>query len=253
MAPPPKVKAISRESIPDAPAWFDQFLLVLNNTLSATASALDRRLTRKENMLAGERLGIAFATPPNSTGTLLADAEWREVGEDGEPAFENNWVNYDATAWESAAFRADALGWCHLRGLVKNGTVGANIFTLPAAYRPALRFVHGVYSEGGATSSTRVDILAAGGVFMVQPVAGTTYLTLNGLSWYIGCPPFVVPVKWDTVTTPRHVQASLKRRDGADIQTPWSFSWSLNQGGQILLSFQGLTASTEYLASIAYE
>ena len=62
------------------------------------------------------------------------------------PTFQNSWVNY-GDVWETAGYRKDALGYVHLKGLVKSGTIGTStaIFTLPAGYRPktgkALLFV----------------------------------------------------------------------------------------------------------------
>lgn len=65
---------------------------------------------------------------------------WHEVGEAGEPAFENSWVNSSTTAGAKVAFYKDELGRVHLRRLVKDGTVAADstgdIFTLPVGYRP---------------------------------------------------------------------------------------------------------------------
>lgn len=66
---------------------------------------------------------------------------WHEVGDSNEPAFANSWVNF-AGGDAPARFYKDASGQIHLGGLVKNGTVGSAIFTLPTGYRPAytLRF-----------------------------------------------------------------------------------------------------------------
>ncbi len=132
MAPPPRIKGIARESIPGAPAWVDNLLLMLNEFFSQVGAALTRRLTRKENLLASGKTGIRFTTP------------------------------------------------------------------------------------------------AAG----IEPV----------------------PVAWDTVSRPEHVQVTkLEQANGTDIDDVWSCTWKVNQKGQILLRFQGLTASTEYFASILYE
>lgn len=54
------------------------------------------------------------------------------------PTLQNGWVYYGAP-YELPGYYMDAAGVVHLRGLVKNGTVGNTtpIFTLPASYRPA--------------------------------------------------------------------------------------------------------------------
>lgn len=79
-----------------------------------------------------------------------------------EPTFENSWVNYSATAtggntggtaeYAPAGYFKDPLGFVHLQGLVKNGTAGATIFTLPEGYRPAKSMIFKVVSNGGAAN-----------------------------------------------------------------------------------------------------
>jgi hypothetical protein len=62
------------------------------------------------------------------------------------PTFSNSWANYDSseTTFYKAGYYKDAMGWVHLRGIVKDGTVGTGVamFTLPSGYRPskAVRF-----------------------------------------------------------------------------------------------------------------
>ncbi len=55
------------------------------------------------------------------------------IGGSGEPGFAGAWVNYDSRV---AAFyrRGERI---YLQGVVKSGTVGSAIFTLPLGYRPA--------------------------------------------------------------------------------------------------------------------
>lgn len=71
-----------------------------------------------------------------SKDIYIPDLDWHEVGEVGEPAYENSWETYSAT-WGGAKFRIDSDGWVHLAGLVKNGTNGTAVFTLPEGYRPS--------------------------------------------------------------------------------------------------------------------
>lgn len=65
---------------------------------------------------------------------------WHDVGATGEPAFQNGWVNNDATN-APARFRKMPDGTVRLGGMIKNGTIGSppggTIFTLPVGYRPA--------------------------------------------------------------------------------------------------------------------
>lgn len=93
------------------------------------------------------------------------DVTWCEVGATGNPAFMNNWVNY-GSPFNTCAFRKDAMGYVHLKGLVKNGTVGSGfaVFTLPVGYRP-------IGQQLIVTMSTsvigRVDITTVGYVMVV--------------------------------------------------------------------------------------
>ena len=65
----------------------------------------------------------------------MPDTDWHYVGEAGEPAFQNSWVNYNG--WGDCAFRKMADGMVLLKGLIKSGNTGATIFTLPVGYRPS--------------------------------------------------------------------------------------------------------------------
>lgn len=62
--------------------------------------------------------------------------EWHLVGDTGEPAFENSWVNAGG-GYEDVGFRMDRSGYVHLKGRAQDGTVDTTIFTLPSRYRPS--------------------------------------------------------------------------------------------------------------------
>lgn len=64
---------------------------------------------------------------------------WHMIGNPGEPAFQNSWVNFALvgdTTVSHAGFRKDPQGRVWLKGVVKTGTIGQPIFTLPVGYRP---------------------------------------------------------------------------------------------------------------------
>ncbi len=113
--------------------------------------------------------------------TQIKDDIWHEVGAAGEPAFANNWVNY-GSGFTTAAFRKDSMGFVHLKGLVKTGTVNTTIFTLPAGYRPALTsmFVC-VGNTGSAEVSTRNNITNVGAVRNNSSL--NAYLSLDGITF----------------------------------------------------------------------
>ena len=49
------------------------------------------------------------------------------------PTLLNGWTNYDATTWDPVGYMKDSLGFVHLRGFVKGGTIstGTIVFKLP--------------------------------------------------------------------------------------------------------------------------
>ena len=78
----------------------------------------------------------AFTGPVKFLQYIKGPDHWHNVGDTGEPAFENSWVNFGG-AEQVARFIRDAAGVVHIEGLVKDGTIGANaVFTLPVGYRP---------------------------------------------------------------------------------------------------------------------
>lgn len=60
------------------------------------------------------------------------------VGNPGEPAFQNGWVNYGGV-FQPVTFYKDSMGIVHLEGTIQNNSApsfGSTIFTLPSGYIP---------------------------------------------------------------------------------------------------------------------
>lgn len=89
---------------------------------------------------------------PASAYATSAGEPFHEVGAAGQPAFENNWDNFDPNSSTTAAFYKDPLGVVHLKGTIATNAAGnsAPAFTLPAGYRP------------GATSYMPISPLSVG-------------------------------------------------------------------------------------------
>lgn len=51
------------------------------------------------------------------------------------PTLLNNWVNYGLDGWEEAGYKKVG-GITYMKGLIKNGTIRADILVLPVGYRP---------------------------------------------------------------------------------------------------------------------
>lgn len=98
------------------------------------------------------------------------------VGEAGAPAFQNGWVNYD-TNWDQARYYRSN-GRVYLQGLVKNGTAGTGIFTLPVGFRPAKR---ALFPADGSGGYGRVDVLANGEVRHIA--GGNAHFSLSNVAF----------------------------------------------------------------------
>ena len=103
------------------------------------------------------------------------------VGDAGEPAFQNSWVNFDTATFRGARFWKDPMGIVHIEGLVKNGAAApSTIFTLPAGYRPGNGLLFAVMAN--ANVAARIDIAPTGNV--VWQGGGTNaFLTLSGITF----------------------------------------------------------------------
>lgn len=69
--------------------------------------------------------------PGGGTPTI---EDWHTIGDDGEPEFEDTWVN--GPAGHPAQFRKLPDGTVHIRGLIAGGAYGVPAFTLPEDYWP---------------------------------------------------------------------------------------------------------------------
>jgi hypothetical protein len=81
------------------------------------------------------------------------------------PTLLNSWENYGATYY-NAGYRKDAQGFVHLRGLIRNGTVGSPAFSLPVGYRPSATVLSCTISNA---LIGRVDIFSSGSVTPASP------------------------------------------------------------------------------------
>lgn len=104
---------------------------------------------------------------------------WREVGSDGNPVFENSWTNYDAVIYNSVAFYKDPFGIVRLKGVIGGGSLNVNMFLLPVGFRPIKRLLLGVIGDAGTLG--RIAIYNTG---EVQAFGGpTTWQSLDGISF----------------------------------------------------------------------
>ncbi|MFQ4136449.1 hypothetical protein PGN35_009020 [Nodosilinea sp. PGN35] len=114
-------------------------------------------------------------------GTVLEQESWQT------PTLQNGWVRYDNTFNPPGYFK-DSVGIVHLRGLVRSGTIGAVIFTLPSGYRP--QFQELFSASTSPNSYARVDVTAAGAV--VATTGNNGWLSLDGITFRVSSGFFVL-------------------------------------------------------------
>ncbi len=75
MASPPRFKAFSLESFPDAPDWFRSFLTPLNETLTSITNALSGRLSKENFVRQVKTLTIRTAAVVSDTWPIYYQNE----------------------------------------------------------------------------------------------------------------------------------------------------------------------------------
>lgn len=85
----------------------------------------------------------------------------------------NSWVTVSGGA--PLRYWKDALGWVHVEGLIKSGTINTAAGNLPAGYRPS------VQATGNAAATNTgygVQYISSGGD-IVPSSGGTTWFSIN--------------------------------------------------------------------------
>lgn len=89
----------------------------------------------------------------------------------------NSWVYFGAPT-NPVGYWKDPVGIVHLRGVVKSGTIGLSVFTLPVGYRPLNTEYFAVVSNG---AFGRVVIGSDGGV--TPDIGSNAYVTFDGITF----------------------------------------------------------------------
>lgn len=110
------------------------------------------------------------------------DTSWHNVGDPGEPAFENSWVNFDTRV---AKFRKLSNGMVILQGVIRDGTVSgaAPAFTLPVGYRPAAPHDQAFLVHSASTTGV-AQVGPSGGVFVIG--GSNSWVYLNAMQFFAG-------------------------------------------------------------------
>jgi hypothetical protein len=105
-----------------------------------------------------------------SSGLTPQLSEWQII-----TSYLNSWAHH--ASGREPQYAIDTLGFVHLRGLIKDGTVGSDAFTLPTGYRPAERERFAIVAD---SAFGRLDVLDTGGVRPLSP-SSNTWVSLDGI------------------------------------------------------------------------
>lgn len=102
--------------------------------------------------------------------------DYHQVGEPGEPAFQNGAANY-GSGYSTLAFFKTPEEIVHVKGVVTGLTNVETIFTFPTGYRPSERRIFAQWN-GNTIEVARIDVLANGDLIAVSG-ATEAYLSLE--------------------------------------------------------------------------
>jgi hypothetical protein len=140
----------------------------------------------KNGAVTPKKLADAAVTTPKiknaavKGGKLAPPEQWHEIGDAGEPEFENAWENYTAQPnFVTAGFYKDPWGIVHLKGMIDGGAT-ETVFTLPPAYRPSKNLIVPIHRFSGfAPLIVRADGTLA-------PLVGSGNASLDGVTFRAG-------------------------------------------------------------------
>jgi hypothetical protein len=124
-----------------------------------------------------ERMRIASNGNITISGTILQEAFIA-------PTLLNSWVNF-GSGYQEVGYMKDSMGFVHIRGMIKSGTLGADIFILPAGYRPNSHILQvGSRDVGGTEDAANFQILSDGRV--MATTGSTSWTSFGNISFKAG-------------------------------------------------------------------
>jgi hypothetical protein len=107
------------------------------------------------------------------------NTDFRIIGAAGEPTFKNSWVNWGPPFFD-AGYWHDPMGFVHLQGIIKSGTVGSPAFTLPPGLWPAATAGPFSVNSNSTSGAGRIDVSSNGDVTPMLP-AVNGWVSLHGV------------------------------------------------------------------------
>lgn len=175
MATPPPKKTLTLEDVPGAPGWLEKLLGPLNTALRASAEALERGLTFRENF-SGEVRQVDV-TPPEEWFTPTLALGWSSSVSGTDP--------------QPFSLRKTFSGKVEARGRLdwtSGGTPSSAqlISSLASMYAPSHREVFDIYGFDSALAykPSTVSINAAGEIRWETPSGGFRNMSFSGDVWW---------------------------------------------------------------------
>lgn len=176
------------------------------NTTSFTASG-----THNGTLYGCAQAINSAGTSAWSTMTSLSIPLWTNF------VLQNNWIDYSTSSWATAAYTKTSSGLVVLKGLIKSGTAGTTVATLPPGYRPSQNLL---FTSIASSANARIDVLTNGNVNIANgsgdlSLESVRFMPLAAGSFTNVAPPFYNG--WTTyndsnyIITPRYNQDSSGR------------------------------------------
>lgn len=129
--------------------------------------------------LARKQTAEIEVTVNTTNGSYLYGTASRTMSRWNTCAYQGTWAWY-GSPYLTAGYTKTSDHIVGLRGLVRNGTIGTTICTLPPAFRPAQKEIFQVAGyQGGVSGSARVDVNPDGTVVAVD--GETNWVSLDGI------------------------------------------------------------------------
>lgn len=166
------------------------------STLSATTGNTLLALSHQHAITTSSAAAVSTIVATNASGYITGKLLSGSVIDHGgwinmAGSYNNAWVDFNAPGgtFNPGQYYKDQMGFVHLRGLVKTGTVNVSMFTLPSGYRPLSgRLIFPTSSSvGGVPTFVRVDVIQDGNIYQVSAPAGANVAqSLDGIYFYAG-------------------------------------------------------------------
>ena len=129
----------------------------------------------------GGMLLAEISIAANATTVVMANIAMRQkklwIEDWITPTLLNAWVNFDSNR-SNCQYTKDSLGFVHLKGNVKSGSLGMATFTLPSGYRPALQMI---FATASNIAFGQANILSSGNVIITT--GSPASFSLDGISF----------------------------------------------------------------------